>query len=243
MPTHRPRTPKQNFTATTTITTKKAKGRALSLERRRQRPNPSQTKLANNKELFCEPCTYGKQHAIPTTSPTPGLDTDQPTFRPTTRSMTRKSTSQEAVGASKSTNTVDLAIVMPERDTEVEYEDWKTEVIAPARAFYAITTSTTGLNDDQPSYDRAMKGPKVTWLRNLLAEIDPSGASVIFLPQNEPNLPPIPMAMDNQGAIASAILGSQNRRTRHINIRYPYIRDCVESGTIAPHYTSTSDVD
>jgi hypothetical protein len=46
--------------------------------------------------------------------------------------MTRKSTSQEAVGASKSTNTVDLAIVMPERDTEVEYEDWTTEVLPPA---------------------------------------------------------------------------------------------------------------
>jgi hypothetical protein len=33
------------------------------------------------------------------------------------------------VGASKSTNTIDLAIVMPERDTEVEYEDWTTEVV------------------------------------------------------------------------------------------------------------------
>jgi hypothetical protein len=238
MPTHKPRTLKQNSTITIT---KKAKGRALSLERRRQRLNPSQTKLANNKELFCEPCTYGKQHAIPTTSPTPGLDTDQPIFRPTTRSMTRKSTSQEAVGASKSTNTVDLAIVMPEHDTEVEYEDWTTEVIPSARAFYA--TSTTGLNNDQPSYDRAMKDSKVIWLRNLLAEIDLFGAPATFLPQNEPNLPPISMAMDNQGAIVSATLGSQNRRTRHINIRYPYIRDCVESGTIAPHYTSTSDVD
>jgi hypothetical protein len=58
--------------------------------------------------------------------------TDQPiNFRPTTRSMTRKSTSQEAVRASKSTNTVDLAIVIPERDTEVEYEDWTTEVLLP----------------------------------------------------------------------------------------------------------------
>jgi hypothetical protein len=130
---------------------------------------------------------------------------------------------------------------MPEHDTEVEYEDWTTEVIPPARAFYA--TSTTGLNDDQSSYDRAMKDPKVTWLRNLLAEIDLPGAPATFLPQNEPNLPPIPMAMDNQGAIASATLGSQNRRTRHINIRYPYIRDCVKSGTIAPHYTSTNNVD
>jgi hypothetical protein len=158
MPTHRPRTPKQNSTATTTTTTKKAKGRALSLERRRQRL--SQTKLANNKELFCEPCTYGKQHAIPTTSPTPGLDTDQPIFRPTTRSMTRKSTLQEAVGALKSTNTINLAIVMPKYDTKVEYEDWTIEIIPSVRAFYA-TTFITSLNNDQPSYDRAIKDPKV----------------------------------------------------------------------------------
>jgi hypothetical protein len=82
------------------------------------------------------------------------------------------------------------------------------------------------------------------WLRNLLAEIDPSGAPATSLPQShEPNyLLSIPMAMDNQGAIALATLGSQNRRTRHINVRYHYIRDCIESGTIAPHYTPTSDM-
>jgi hypothetical protein len=85
---------------------------------------------------------------------------------------------------------------------------------------------------------------EATWLRNLLAEIDPPGAPATSLPQShEPNyLPPIPMAMDNQGAIALATLGSQNRRTRHINVRYHYIRDCIESGTIAPHYTPTSDM-
>jgi GAG-pre-integrase domain len=60
-------------TTITTTTTKKAKGRALSLERWHQRLShlnyanvkqlatySSQIKLANNKELFCEPCTYGK---------------------------------------------------------------------------------------------------------------------------------------------------------------------------------------
>jgi hypothetical protein len=50
------------------------------------------------------------------------------------------------------------------------------------------------------------------------------------------------MAMDNQGAIALATLGSQNRRTRHINVRYHFIRDCIESGTIKLHYTPTSDM-
>jgi hypothetical protein len=62
--------------------------------------------------------------------------------------MTRKSTSQEAVGASKPTNTVDLAIVMPERDTEIEYEDWTTEVLPLAQAYYAATATTKGYNED-----------------------------------------------------------------------------------------------
>jgi hypothetical protein len=46
---------------------------------------------------------------------------------------------------------------MPERDTEVEYEDWTTEVLSLVKTYYA---TTKGYNDDQPSYDRAMKGPE-----------------------------------------------------------------------------------
>jgi hypothetical protein len=85
--------------------------------------------------------------------------------------MTRKSTSQEAVRVSESTNTADLAIVLPERDPEVEYEDWTTEVLSPAKAFYA--TTTTGYNNDQPSYERAMKGPEASlWKQGLQSEYD-----------------------------------------------------------------------
>jgi hypothetical protein len=90
IPTPKPRTPKQTTTATITaaitatttaaitVITKKAKGRALPLERWYQRLGnlnhadvkqlatySGQIKLANNKELFCEPCTYSKQYAIP----------------------------------------------------------------------------------------------------------------------------------------------------------------------------------
>jgi hypothetical protein len=89
--------------------------------------------------------------------------TDQPiNFRPTIRSMTRKSTSQKVVEASKSTNTVDLAIVMSERDIKIEYEDWTTEVLLPAQAHYAATATTKDYNDNQSSYDRAMKGPEIS---------------------------------------------------------------------------------
>jgi hypothetical protein len=62
--------------------------------------------------------------------------------------MIRKSTSQEAVGASKSTNTVNLTIVMPERDIEVEYEDWTIKVLLLVQAYYAATATTKGYNDD-----------------------------------------------------------------------------------------------
>jgi hypothetical protein len=80
--------------------------------------------------------------------------------------MTRKSTSQEAVGASKSISTVDLAIVMLERDTEVEYENWTIKVLSPAKTFYAATT--TDLNNDQSSYDRAIKSPEASqWKQGL----------------------------------------------------------------------------
>jgi hypothetical protein len=52
----------------------------------------------------------------------------------------------------------------------------------------------------------------------------------------------MPMAMDNQGVIVLATLESQNRRTRHINVRYHYIRKCIKSGTITPHYTPISKI-
>jgi hypothetical protein len=71
------------ITAIKIITKKgKAKGRALPLERWHKRfghlnyanvkqlaTHSSQIKLANNKELFCESCAYGKQHAIPNYKP------------------------------------------------------------------------------------------------------------------------------------------------------------------------------
>jgi hypothetical protein len=73
--------------------------------------------------------------------------------------MTRKSMLQKIVKMLKSTNTVNLAIVMPKHDTKIEYEDWTTEVISLVRAFYVTTIYTTGLND-QSLYDKIMKDPK-----------------------------------------------------------------------------------
>jgi hypothetical protein len=74
-------------TTATKTTTKKVKGkakgrRALPLKRWHKRlshlnyadvkqlaTHSNQIKLANKKELFCESCAYGKQHAIPNHEP------------------------------------------------------------------------------------------------------------------------------------------------------------------------------
>jgi hypothetical protein len=49
---------------------------------------------------------------------------------------------------------------MLERDIEVEYEDWTTEVLL-TQAYYAATATTKGYNDNQSLYDRAIKGPEI----------------------------------------------------------------------------------
>ena len=54
--------------------------------------------------------------------------------------------------------------------------------------------------------------------------------------------PPIPMAVDNQEAIAMTKMGAPSRRTRHINIRYHHFRECTEQGIVDPYYVPTSEM-
>jgi hypothetical protein len=49
---------------------------------------------------------------------------------------------------------------MPERDIKIEYEDWTTEVLLLAQAYYSAIATTKDYNDDQPLYNRAIKGPE-----------------------------------------------------------------------------------
>ena len=46
--------------------------------------------------------------------------------------------------------------------------------------------------------------------------------------------------MDNQGAIALANLQAPNRRTRHIDIKYHYLRECIQNGVIKPYFIPTT---
>ena len=50
---------------------------------------------------------------------------------------------------------------------------------------------------------------------------------------------PVPIWVDNQGAIALAKKTGWNRRTRHINVRYQFVQKAIEDGTILMEYVPT----
>lgn len=68
------------------------------------------------------------------------------------------------------------------------------------------------------------------WLRKLLMDIraTPDGPTVIM--------------EDNQGAIAIAQNPVGHARTKHIDIRYHYVRECIQSGNICLQYCPTGEM-
>ena len=46
--------------------------------------------------------------------------------------------------------------------------------------------------------------------------------------------------MDNQGAIALTNLQAPNRRTRHIDMKYHYLRECIQNGVIKSYFIPTT---
>src|SRR6266487_1382475 len=68
---------------------------------------------------------------------------------------------------------------------------------------------------------------EATWLRRLISEVF------------RPLAVPTPLYCDNHSAIALMKDGSFHARTKHIDIRYHYIRFVVENGTIQLIYCPT----
>ena len=70
---------------------------------------------------------------------------------------------------------------------------------------------------------------EAVWLRRLLTDLRVS---------NEPMV----LMEDNHGAIAIAMNPIGHARTKHIDIRYHYIREAVHDGMINLHYFPTSEM-
>jgi hypothetical protein len=70
---------------------------------------------------------------------------------------------------------------------------------------------------------------EASWIRAFMSEIDPSYMAAV------------PLACDNQSAIAMTKDSRFHARTKHIDIRYHYIREQVELGQLAIDYVPSED--
>ena len=86
--------------------------------------------------------------------------------------------------------------------------------------------TTVSLSTAEAEYISAVHAAKtIVWLRTLLWELE--------LIDNQP----IDLRIDNQSAIALIDLdGSVNERSKHIEVRYHWIRDAVRKGLISPSH-------
>jgi len=68
---------------------------------------------------------------------------------------------------------------------------------------------------------------QAVWMKNIFSEIGmPLGT--------------IPVCRDNQGSIFISSNPVQERRSKHIDIRYHYVRECIEDGKIAIYFVEGS---
>ncbi len=90
--------------------------------------------------------------------------------------------------------------------------------------------STVALSTAEAEYVAlSQAAQECVWFRRLLSDLGMDVSPVMILE-------------DNQGAIAIAKNPVDNSRTKHIDIRYHYICECVQNGQIQLQYCPTDDM-
>ena len=91
--------------------------------------------------------------------------------------------------------------------------------------------ATVALSTSEAEYIAlSLAAQEITWLRKLLSEFGVKFDG------------PTTLMEDNQGAIAIANNPVNHARTKHIDIRYHYIRQCILEGIVKVHYCSTENM-
>lgn len=89
---------------------------------------------------------------------------------------------------------------------------------------------TVSLSSCEAEYIAAAEACKeCTWLRSLLEALGLCQPS------------PTPLLCDNQSSITLARDPSFHARVKHINVKYHYIRECIELGELYIHWVNTKD--
>ena len=102
-----------------------------------------------------------------------------------------------------------------------------------AVSWRAKKQATVATSSTEAEYMALLEATKESiWIQRLLSELGQKAAikntNVIF--------------EDNQGAIALAHNPAHHPRTKHINIQYHFVRDCVENGKVKLEYCPTAEM-
>jgi len=91
--------------------------------------------------------------------------------------------------------------------------------------------SIVALSTTESEYIAAVEaGKEILWMRNILEEFGYKLTS------------PSILRIDNQSAINVAKNPEHHGRMKHLDLRFYWLRDCVESGQISPQYTPTAEM-
>jgi uncharacterized protein involved in type VI secretion and phage assembly len=73
-------------------------------------------------------------------------------------------------------------------------------------------------------------GKEGVWLRRVLCELAPAHS-----------IEPLPLLCDNQAALAMAANTSDSNRTKHMDVRFHWLREAIGSGALSMEYVPTQD--
>ena len=121
----------------------------------------NETELAHTNRPSPAPATTTEQPTSPTNSKNEGPTTRSSARRTAQAKANAKATTSETVGVAEPTSgrSTGIAVVMPTRDQNIVYEDWNEEDPPLPQAHFAQSIHH---NEDQPSYEKTIKGPNTS---------------------------------------------------------------------------------
>ncbi|KAG8927105.1 hypothetical protein FRC01_008017 [Tulasnella sp. 417] len=98
-----------------------------------------------------------------------------------------------------------------------------------ATAWKSTKQTSTALSSVEAEYMASCETAKhAAWLKKLYNDLDY-------------HLPPIPIHIDNQGALALQDNPVFHQRSKHIKVKYHYVREAIQEEVITTHYIPTTD--
>jgi hypothetical protein len=105
------------------------------------------------------------------------------------------------------------------------------KLLGSAVSWTSIRQSTVATSTCEAEYMALAEAAKETiWLNRMLQELS-------FINKDKPTQ----LYCDNQGTLALAGYPAHHKRSKHIDIRYHYIREMVDNGHITIHHVGTQD--